>query len=58
MLPAKHGTALILRLKMGPRNGGNCRSSSFPKSVARMQRAAGKQLAVLTIRVDAKPAAI
>jgi hypothetical protein len=30
----------------------------FPKSVARMQRAAGKQLVVLTIRGDAKPAAI
>jgi hypothetical protein len=42
----KHATALIFRTKMVMRNDGNCRSSSFPTSVARMQRAAGKPLVV------------
>jgi hypothetical protein len=44
MLHTKHATALILRVKTWTRNDGNCRSSIFSKSVARMQRAAGKQL--------------
>jgi hypothetical protein len=41
MLHAKHVTALIFRIKMRTRNERNGRSSSFPKSVARMQRADG-----------------
>jgi len=47
MLHTKHAMALILRIKMSTRNDGNCRSSSFPKSVARMQRV-GKQLLMLS----------
>src|SRR6266567_7389260 len=46
-LPPKAPTALIFRIKISTRNEGNCRSSIFPKSVARMQRAAGNLLYIL-----------
>jgi hypothetical protein len=41
-----NATALIFRAKIKTRNDENCRSLSFPEGVARMQRAAGKQLVV------------
>jgi hypothetical protein len=39
MLHSQACEVLIFRIKMRTRNEGNCGSSSFPKSVARMQRA-------------------
>jgi hypothetical protein len=44
MLHSKHAKALIFRIKIRARNGGNRRSSTFPGSVARMQRAAASNL--------------
>jgi hypothetical protein len=44
MLHSQARDRLIFRIKICPRNGANFRSSIFSKSVARMQRGAGKQL--------------
>src|SRR6266436_9753570 len=44
MLHSQARDGLIFRIKIWPRNGANCRSSTFPKSVARMQCATGEQL--------------